>query len=284
MLCVDDFSTGVVDNIAPLLRRADFRLVHHDITQPIALEERPAAVFHLASPASPPVYFRRTVETLEVGSAGTRSALEVARAAGALFVFASTSEVYGNPEVSPQPETYNGNVDCTGPRSVYDEAKRYGEALVMAYHRRYGLPTRIARIFNTYGPRVQADDGRVISNFIVQALTAQPLTVFGDGSQTRSFCYVTDLIDGILALAARDYVDPVNLGNPDERTILELARLVQSLTGTDAPIAYAPGYADDPLRRCPDISRARGILAWEPTVTLEDGLDETIRWFRDRLG
>ena len=279
VLCLDNFATGDSTNVSHLDANHSFSLVDHDITRPFEPDERPAAVFHLASPASPPAYYRLPVETLEVGSIGTKNALEIARRTGARFLFTSTSEVYGDPDVSPQPETYNGNVSCTGPRSVYDEAKRYGEALVMAYRRLYGMQTRIVRIFNTYGPRLQADDGRAISNFIKQSLAGTPLTVYGDGSQTRSFCYVSDQIDGIVALASSDYAEPVNIGNPDERTILDIARTIQAMTGTDSPLEFQPLPQDDPLQRCPDITRAREILGWQPTVSLEQGVGETIRWF-----
>ena len=279
VLCLDNFATGGRDNVAHLAENAGFEVVDHDITHPFTPDERPAAVFHLASPASPPAYYRLPVETLEVGSIGTRNALDMARDAGARFLFTSTSEVYGDPEVSPQPETYNGNVSCTGPRSVYDEAKRYGEALVMAYRRLYGMETRIVRIFNTYGPRLQPDDGRAVSNFIRQALAGDPLTVYGDGSQTRSFCYVSDLIEGIVALANSDCADPVNIGNPDERTILEIAETVRRMTGTTSPIEFHPLPQDDPLQRCPDISRAAAVLGWKPNVSLEEGVETTIQWF-----
>lgn len=280
VLCLDNLSTGDRTNVSHLDDNASFTFVDHDITHAYEPDEQPAVVLHLASPASPPAYYRLPVETLEVGSIGTRNALEIARRTGARFLFSSTSEVYGDPDVSPQPETYNGNVSCTGPRSVYDEAKRYGEALVMAYRRLYGMQTRVVRIFNTYGPRLQADDGRAVSNFIKQALAGEPLTVYGDGSQTRSFCYVSDLIDGIVALADSDYADPVNVGNPDERTILDIARTIQRMTGTDSPLEFHPLPQDDPLQRCPDTTRAREILRWQPTVSLEQGLAETIRWFQ----
>ncbi len=279
VLCVDNFATGGRSNVAHLDDNPSFELLDHDITKPFTPEERPAVVFHLASPASPPAYYRLPIETLEVGSIGTKNALEVARQTGARFLLTSTSEVYGDPEITPQPETYNGNVSCTGPRSVYDEAKRYAEALVTAYRRLYGMETRTVRIFNTYGPRLQPDDGRAISNFIKQALSGEPLTVYGDGSQTRSFCYVSDLIEGILALARSDFAEPVNIGNPDERTILDIAHTVQRLTGTDSPIEFHPLPQDDPMQRCPDINRARTILGWEPSVSLEDGVEKTIRWF-----
>ena len=280
VLCLDNFVTGGPGNVAHLADNAAFALVDHDITVPYRAPEAPAFVFHLASAASPSAYLRLPVETLEVGSLGTKHALEIAKEAGARFVFASTSEVYGDPEITPQPETYNGNVSCTGPRSVYDEAKRYGEALVTAYRRLYGLQTRTARIFNTFGPRLRADDGRVVPNFIKQAMAGNPLTVYGDGSQTRSFCYVSDLIDGILALARSDYAEPVNLGNPDERSILDIARTIQRITGSTSSIIFSPTPEDDPVQRCPDITRAREILGWAPKVTFERGVEDTVRWLK----
>lgn len=279
VLCLDNFATGEASNVRHLEGNAAFELIDHDITQPYTPAEAPAIVFHLASPASPPAYNRLQVETLEVGSVGTKNALEIARGADARFLFASTSEVYGNPEITPQPESYNGNVSCTGTRSVYDEAKRYGEALVSAYRRLYGMETRIVRIFNTYGPRLQANDGRAVSNFIKQALAGEPLTVYGDGSHTRSFCYVSDLIDGIVALALSDYADPVNIGNPEERTMLEIAQAVQQIAGAAPDVEFLPLPDDDPVRRCPDITVAREVLGWEPKVSFEQGVQETIDWF-----
>jgi len=280
VLCLDNFATGDAANVAHLSDNADFELVDHDITEPYLEAEPPAIVFHLASPASPPAYLSLPIETLEVGSAGTKNALEIARRAGALFLITSTSEVYGDPEVSPQPETYRGSVSTTGPRSVYDESKRYAEALVMAYHRTHGVDTRIVRIFNTFGPRLKPEDGRAVSNFIKQALEGEPLTVYGDGSQTRSFCYVDDQIDGILLLARSDYRLPVNIGNPDERTILEVAELVKQKTGSDSPIVFEPLPEDDPLQRRPDLTLAAEVLGWQPRVPFEEGLDATIEWFR----
>ena len=282
VLCIDNLSTGSAGNVAHLDGNAKFTLVDHDITKPYLPPEAPDVVFHLASPASPPAYLRMPIETLEVGSVGTRNALEIARMAGARFLFTSTSEVYGDPEISPQPETYNGNVNCTGPRSVYDEAKRYGEALVSAYQRSFGVDTKIARIFNAYGPRLHGHDGRVVPNFIRQALAGEPLTVYGDGSQTRSFCYVSDLIDGLIALANSDCSAPVNLGHPHERTIIEIVEAVRSLTNTTSRVEFLPLPGDDPLQRCPDITRARELLGWEPKVPLEEGVAKTIAWFRER--
>ncbi len=280
VVCVDNFITGERDNIDHLQGAERFTLIEHDICRPLALEQRPDLVLHLASPASPPAYLAKPIETLEVGSLGTRNALEIARSADATFVLASTSEVYGDPEVRPQPESYRGNVSTTGARSVYDESKRFAEALTMAYHRTYGVDTRIARIFNTYGPRLKPGDGRAISNFVRQALGDEPITVYGDGSQTRSFCYVDDLVDGLLALVGTTFNDPVNLGNPDERTILEVAELVLARTGSSSTIVFEPLPEDDPLVRQPDIARARAVLGWHPKVSLDEGLDTTIEWFR----
>jgi dTDP-glucose 4,6-dehydratase len=282
VVCVDNFLTGTYDNVRQLIDHSRFRLVEHDIREPYAPDEPLAFVFHLASPASPPAYMRHPIETLEVGSIGTKNALDIAQAAGARFLFTSSSEVYGDPEVSPQPESYRGNVSTTGPRSVYDEVKRYGEALVMAYRRSFGVETRIVRIFNTYGPRLQSNDGRAVSNFITQALRNEPLTVYGDGSQTRSFCYVSDQVDGILAAARGGYAEPINIGNPDERTILEIAQIIREKTKTSSDIRFEPLPEDDPLQRRPDISLARRVLGWEPRVSFEEGIDETLKWFGSR--
>lgn len=280
VLCLDNLVTGDEANIAHLLGRDDFIFVKHDIIDPYEPDEPPSEIYHLASPASPPAYLRLPIETLEVGSIGTKNALEIARRAGARLLFSSTSEIYGDPEVSPQPETYRGSVSCTGPRSVYDEAKRYGEALVMAYRRHHGVDTRIVRIFNTFGPRLKPEDGRAVSNFIKQALAGEPLTIYGDGSQTRSFCYVSDLIEGLVALMASNHPEPVNIGNTDERSILEMAKLVLERTGSASPIEFHPLPEDDPLQRRPDISLAGEVLGWAPQVPFEEGLDRTIEWFR----
>jgi dTDP-glucose 4,6-dehydratase len=280
--CVDNFSTAPRSNVDHLTGVPGFTLVEHDIAQPFLPSRPPAVVFHLASPASPRAYLRLPLATLDVASLGTRNALEVAHASGAVFVLASTSEIYGDPDVSPQHETYRGRVR-EGPRAVYDTAKRFAEALVTAVHDTRGVATRIARIFNTYGPRLQPDDGRAVSSFITQALAGEPLTVYGDGSQTRSFCYVSDLVDGLVDLARSDAVEPVNLGNPDERTILDIAELVRHTTGSDSPIEFQPLPAGDPLQRRPDITRARDVLGWTPTVALEEGLGATVEWFRRRL-
>lgn len=282
--CVDSFLTGSRANVAHLLGRRGFRLVEHDIRQPFIPERPPSVVFHLASPASPVAYLANPIETLLTGSIGTEMVLELSCAAGATFVLASTSEVYGNPEVHPQPEWYRGSVSTTGPRSVYDEAKRYSEALTMAYHRARGVNTRIARLFNTYGPRLAPGDGRAIPNFIDQALSGRSLTVYGDGSQTRSFCYVDDIVEGLIALAARGGPEPVNLGNPDERTILALARLIIALTQSPSDVVFEDLPQDDPEVRCPDIGRARTDLGWGPRVPLEAGLAATVEWFRHTAG
>lgn len=281
VISLDNFLTGRRSNVEPLVEDPRFRLLEHDLRRPVPLEEPISAILHLASPASPAAYLANPIATLEVGSLGTLHALELAARAGADFLLASTSEVYGDPEVSPQPESYRGNVSSTGPRSVYDESKRFAEAATMAFHRARGLRTRIARIFNCYGPGMAAGDGRAIPEFVRRALDGEPVVVFGDGSQTRSFCYVEDLVDGLLALLRSDERDPVNLGNPDERTLLEVARLVVRLCESDSPIRFAALPEDDPRSRRPDITRARTILGWEPRTGLEEGLARTISWFRE---
>ncbi len=283
VIVLDNLVTGNTDNIAHLAGKPGFKFIHHDVTNYIYIEGRVDAVLHFASPASPVDYLKYPIKTMKVGSLGTHKALGLAKAKGARFLLASTSEVYGDPLIHPQPETYWGNVNPIGPRSVYDEAKRFAEALTMAYHRKHGLETRIVRIFNTYGPRMRLNDGRVIPNFVPQALQGQPLTVYGDGSQTRSFCYVSDLVEGIYRLFDSDEVEPVNLGNPNEISILEFARLVNEMTGNDAGIVFKPLPKDDPKRRRPDISKAKRILGWEPVVPLEEGLRLTIEYFRGRI-
>ena len=280
VVCLDNYLTGSRANVAQLEGRPGFTLVEHDVTKPYWPDEPPTSVLHFASPASPPAYLANPIHTLKVGGLGTLHALGIAKDAGASFLLASTSEVYGDPEVRPQPESYRGNVSTTGPRGVYDEGKRYSEALTMAYRRGHGVDTRIVRIFNTYGPRLAPADGRAVPNFISQALSGEPLTVYGDGSQTRSFCYVDDLVDGIIALLRSGEPEPVNLGNPDERSILDLAKAVLVATGSDSEIVFEPLPVDDPKVRCPDITRARAILGWSPKVTLEDGLERTVEWFR----
>jgi dTDP-glucose 4,6-dehydratase len=262
-----------------------FELIVTNVSEKVEVPDASAvdAVWNLASPASPPEYLARPFDTLAVGSEGTRRLLELAREAGARFLMASTSEIYGDPEVHPQVESYRGNVDPTGPRSVYDEAKRFSESLTMAMHRTYGVDVGIVRIFNTYGPRLSAGDGRVVSNFIVQALQGVPLTVYGDGSQTRSLCFVDDEIRGLVALTDSSLVGPVNIGNPVERTILELAHLVLEISGSESALAFEPLPTDDPTRRCPDIALARRELAWEPRVGIREGIERTTEYFADRV-
>jgi dTDP-glucose 4,6-dehydratase len=276
---VDNLSTGNLANIEHIRRESKFSFVDQDICKPFDPGQIDF-IFNFASPASPVDYTRLGIETLLVGSAGTINALELARKYGAGFLHASTSECYGDPEVHPQVETYWGNVNPVGPRSVYDEAKRFSEAAVMAYHRYYGVDTRLVRIFNTYGPRLQPNDGRVISNFMVQALQGEPLTIYGDGSQTRSFCYVSDLLDGILLLSRSHEHLPVNIGNPDEWTIQECAREVLSVTGSRSEILFLPLPQDDPTRRRPDIARARALLHWEPQINLREGLERSLEYFK----
>lgn len=284
VVCLDDLSTGSVQNVAHLEGEAGFSLVVTDVSRNVPVDARVDAVCNLASPASPPAYLARPLETLAVGSEGTRRLLDLAERSGARFVLASTSEVYGDPDVHPQPESYRGNVDPVGPRSVYDEAKRFAEALTMAAHRARGVDVGIARIFNTYGPRLSPGDGRVVSNFCVQALRTAPLTVYGDGSQTRSLCFVDDQVDGLLALLDARMTGPVNIGNPDERTVAELAAKVLELTGSRSSLVHLALPTDDPRRRCPDVSLARKELGWTPKVSLDDGLARTVSWFRSHLG
>jgi dTDP-glucose 4,6-dehydratase len=281
---MDNFITGSPDNIAHVADHDRFRFIRHDVTHHIDLEGPLGGVLHFASPASPVDYLELPIQTLKVGSLGTHKTLGLATAKGARFFLASTSEVYGDPQVHPQPETYWGHVNPVGPRGVYDEAKRFAEAMTMAYHRHHGVDTRIVRIFNTYGPRMRPHDGRVVSNFIVQALRGEPLTIYGDGSQTRSFCYVSDLIEGIYRLFMSDRADPTNIGNPDEFTVRQLAEEVLALTGSASPIAARPLPTDDPKVRQPDISVARSVLGWSPVVPLREGLQHTIASFRARLG
>ncbi|HVG46004.1 MAG TPA: UDP-glucuronic acid decarboxylase family protein [Longimicrobium sp.] len=277
---MDNFITGHPDNIAHLIGRPEFLFVQHDVTNYIYVEGPLDGVLHFASPASPVDYLEKPIQTLKVGSLGTHKALGLAKAKGARFLLASTSEVYGDPQVHPQPESYWGNVNPVGPRGVYDEAKRFAEAMTMAYHRFHGVETRIVRIFNTYGPRMRPGDGRVVSNFIVQALRGEPLSVYGDGSQTRSFCYVDDLVDGIYRLFASGRAEPTNVGNPDEFTVRELAEKVIAMTGSRSTIDRRPLPEDDPKVRRPDITAARGVLGWQPKVALEEGLARTIPYFR----
>jgi dTDP-glucose 4,6-dehydratase len=285
VVCLDDLSTGSRDNVAHLLDSARFSLVVGDVSEKVELDANTKvdAVCNLASPASPPAYLEHPLETLAVGSEGTRRLLELALAHEARFLMASTSEVYGDPLVHPQRESYHGNVDPTGPRSVYDEAKRFAESMTMAMHRYRGVDVTIARIFNTYGPRLAPGDGRVVSNFISQALRGEPLTVYGDGSQTRSLCYVDDEIAGLVALLDSSLIGPVNIGSPDERTILELAHTVLELSGSDSPITFEPLPTDDPVRRCPDITLATSELGWFPLVGLRDGITRTMEYLAPRV-
>jgi dTDP-glucose 4,6-dehydratase len=278
---VDNLSTGTLENLAHLDGNKDFTLHEHDICQAFD-PGHVDYVFNMASPASPPEYLRLAIETLRVGSAGTENALEIAASYGAGFLHASTSECYGDPLVHPQTEDYWGNVNPVGPRSVYDEAKRYAEALVMAYHRTRGVDTHLVRIFNTYGPRLHPSDGRVISNLMMQALLGEPLTIYGDGKQTRSFCFVDDLIEGIVRLARSDEHMPVNLGNPDEFTILECAQAILEVTQSRSELQFEPLPQDDPTRRCPDISRAERLLGWKPEVSLRDGLRKSLEFFQSK--
>jgi dTDP-glucose 4,6-dehydratase len=277
---MDNYITGSPANLAHLVHSSEFQLVMHDVTTFIEIEGPLDGVLHFASPASPVDYLELPIQTLKVGSLGTHKALGLARAKHARFLLASTSEVYGDPLVHPQPESYWGNVNPVGPRGVYDEAKRFAEAMTMAYHRYHGLDTRIVRIFNTFGPRMRPHDGRVVSNFIMQALKGEPLTVYGDGSQTRSFCYVDDLVDGIVRLFERGGHDPTNIGNPAEFTVRQLADRVLALTGSASVVVQRPLPVDDPRVRQPDISRAREQLQWEPRVPLDEGLARTIAFFR----
>lgn len=281
VVCVDNFITGRQANVEHLMSKPSFQLIPHDITKPLELPGPLEYVLHFASPASPVDYLKYPIQTLKVGSLGTLHALGIAKAKQAKFLLASTSEVYGDPQVHPQPESYWGHVNCAGPRGVYDEAKRFAEALTMAYHREHRVDVRIARIFNTYGPRMRLDDGRAIPTFVGQALRAEALTVFGDGAQTRSFCYVDDLIEGIRRLMDSDVHDPMNLGNPDERSLLEVARIILKACGQPPThLNFHPLPVDDPKQRRPDITRARRLLDWEPTIGFDEGLKRTIDWFR----
>ena len=279
VICMDNLITGTLLNISTLEKNPNFKFIKHDVSKYIDIDDKIDIVLHFASPASPIDYLNYPIQTLKVGSLGTHNALGLAKAKNASFLLASTSEIYGDPKVHPQPESYYGHVNCIGPRGVYDEAKRFAEAITMAYHRVHKIDTKIVRIFNTYGPRMRKEDGRAIPNFIGQALKDKPITVYGRGSQTRSFCYVSDLIEGIYRLSQSDIHEPVNLGNPDEWTILELAKKIIKLTKSKSKITYKPLPQDDPKVRQPDIAKAKKLLKWKPRVRLEEGLVETIKWF-----
>jgi len=283
VVAIDNLITGRLANIQHLLDHPNFEFIRHDVSKPIRVEGPVDVVMHFASPASPKSYQDYPIQTLKVGALGTHNSIGLAKAKGAIFYLASTSEVYGDPEVHPQPESYRGNVSCIGPRAVYDEAKRYAEAMTMAYHRVHGVDTRIVRIFNTFGGRMALDDGRVVPNFVGQALRGEPLTVYGDGSQTRSFCYIDDLVEGIVRLLHVEFHEPVNLGNPQEISILEFAHKINALTGNPGGIVFKPLPPDDPTRRCPDITRARELLGWEPQIDLDEGMRRTIAWFQQQI-
>jgi dTDP-glucose 4,6-dehydratase len=283
VLGLDNFITGRKENLAHLKNNTRFSFEEGNVSDGLRVAGEVAYVLHFASPASPPDYLKHPIETMRVGSVGTQNALELARNKGAKFLLASTSECYGDPEVSPQHEEYWGHVNSVGPRSVYDEAKRFSEALTMGYHRHYGLHTHIVRIFNTYGPRMRLNDGRALPNFVFQALSEKPITVFGDGKQTRSFCHVADLIDGIYRLARSEEHLPVNIGNPEEITLLEFAQRVRAYFPKAGPIVFEPLPEDDPKRRCPDIRKAKRLLGWEPRVALAEGLKGTIEYFQEQF-
>jgi dTDP-glucose 4,6-dehydratase len=283
VVCLDNLSTGTVHNIDHLFGNRDFTFVNHNVSQYVWVPGDVDAVMHLASPASPKDYLELPIQTLKVGSLGTHNTLGLARAKGAVYFLGSTSEVYGDPQVHPQRESYWGHVNPVGPRGVYDEAKRFAEAMTMAYHRAHGMEVRIARLFNVFGGRMRPDDGRVVSNFLVQAITGKPLTVYGEGRQTRSFGYVDDTVRGLMLLLDSDLNEPVNIGNPDEHSVLELAEMVLEVTGSTSEIVFEPLPVDDPAVRRPDITLAREHLGWEPEVPLRDGLSRTADYFRDLL-
>ncbi len=284
VVAIDNFLTGTPANVKAFKKHPKFTLVRHDVTEEIHIPGKVDFVLHFASAASPTDYAKFGIQTLKANALGTHKTLGLAKAKKARYVLASTSEVYGDPEVNPQPESYWGHVDPVGPRSVYDEGKRFAEAMAMAYHHRHGMDVRIARLFNTYGPRLRLDDGRVIPNFIGEVLRGEPLTVYGDGRQTRSFCYVDDTIEGVWRLLVADRVEgPVNLGNPDERSVNDIAHLVQKIAGRHVGVVHHPLPPGDPKVRCPDITKARALLGWEPKVSLEDGLRRTIDTFRERI-
>ncbi len=284
VVCVDNLLTGSYDNVAALVGAGQVEFLRHDVSKPFEIDGPVDLVMHLASPASPKDFGELPIQIMKVGGLGTHNTLGLARAKKARYFLASTSEVYGDPLVHPQPETYWGNVNPVGPRGVYDEAKRFAEAMTMAYHRHHGIDVRIARIFNTYGPAMRLEDGRVVSNFLVQAIQGRPLTIYGDGTQTRSFCYVDDEVEGLLRLADSDHVGPMNIGNPDEFTMLELADLVREVVNSESDIVFEPLPADDPVQRRPDITLAREVLGWEPKIPLREGLARTAEAFARRLG
>lgn len=281
VVCMDNLLTGRKENIAHLEKNPDFRFINHDVTEHITMDGKVDYILHFASPSSPVDYLEYPIKTLKVGSLGTHNSLGVAKSQGARFLLASTSEVYGDPLVNPQPETYWGNVNPTGLRGVYDEAKRFAEAITLAYHRSHGIDVKIARIFNTYGARMRYHDGRVVPTFIGQALNNEPITVYGDGSQTRSFCYVSDLVDGIIKLMNSGLNEPVNIGNPAEMSIVDFAETIKKMTGSRSEIVYRDLPVNDPKVRRPDIAKARKELGWEPKVDLAEGLERTIKWFKD---
>lgn len=283
VIAMDNLITGSTHNIVQHQRNPKFSFIRYDVTEYLYLKDEVDFIYHFASPASPIDYLKYPIQTLKVGSLGTHKTLGLANSQQSVYVLASTSEVYGDPLVHPQPESYWGNVNPVGPRGVYDEAKRFAEAMTVAYRQQHGVDTKIVRIFNTYGPRMRMDDGRVVPGLICQALKNEPLTIFGDGLQTRSFCYVSDLIDGIYKLALSKDHGPVNIGNPEEMTIIDFARMVIELTDSKSDLILQPAQIDEPRRRKPDISRARQLLGWEPKIRLEEGLDRTIKWFRTRL-
>lgn len=283
VIAIDNCITGNRKNIEHLKENPNFSFIEHDCTKPVVIEEPVHYVLNFASPASPIDYQKIPIETLFVGAYGTQHALDLAKQKNAVFLQASTSEVYGDPHISPQPETYWGNVNSIGPRSCYDEAKRYGEALVMVYHRKYKIDTKIVRIFNTYGPQMRLNDGRVIPTFIGEALKNKPITVFGDGTQTRSFCYVDDLIRGVYALLLSNINEPVNIGNPEEFTMIDAAKKIIAATKSTSTITFLPLPEDDPKQRCPDITRAKKQLNWQPQISLDEGLKKTIPWFAHQL-
>ena len=283
VLSIDNLVTGNDGNVEHLRKHPRFRMMRHDVSQYIDVPGPVDYVLHFASPASPVDYLKLPIQTLKVGALGTHNTLGLALTKKAKYLLASTSECYGDPQVSPQPETYWGHVNPIGPRGVYDEAKRFAEAMVMAYHRYHGVDTHIVRIFNTYGPRMRLNDGRALPNFVHQALTGQPITVYGDGRQTRSFCYVSDLIEGIYRLMNSNEHEPVNIGNPQEITILEFAERIRSLLESDVPIVFKPLPQDDPKQRCPDISKAKRLLDWQPKVNLEEGLRLTLKFFQQQV-